>query len=170
MDPCFLESFQWCWIAVCVCGISSLLSLCPWFETDVLILDDCTSTSCCVQSWSTLPALPADFYLKPAEELRCLLWKWGGEKGKKEKLPKSDSNPGRSVSLDSLHWWREGGVLFLENSSGSFRLWDCALKEAGGRAGCLMESQWPDEHLTCWTFCWTALWVGLRKHHHKMGF
>lgn len=123
LKPCFLESFQRCWIAICVCGLSSLLSPCPWFETDVLILDDCTSTSCCVQSWSTLPALPADFYLKPAEELRHLEWKWGGGKGKKGRIPKSGSNPGRPVSLDSLHWWREGGLFRLENSSGSFRRW-----------------------------------------------
>lgn len=154
MEPCFLESFQWCWNAICACGVSSLLSLCRWFETDVLILDDCTSTSCCVQSWSTLPALPADFYLKPAEELRHLLWKWGGGKGKKEKPPKSDSNSGRPVSRDSLHWWREVDLFFWK------LLWKLqALREAAGKTGCLMEPQWLEEHwswfaeLSSWLCC-----------------
>lgn len=110
MEPCFLESFQRCWIAICVCGMSSLLSLCPRFETDVLILNDCTSTSCCVQSWSSFPALPADFYLKPAEELRHCGNGVEGRERRKNSL--RVTNPGRPVSPGCLHWWREEGLFF----------------------------------------------------------
>lgn len=101
-EPCCLESLQRCWVETCMFGLTSLLCFGPGVETHVLILDDCTIMSCCVQSWSTLPALPVDFYLKPAEELKHLLWKWGGGRGKKGKLPKSVPDPGGPVSLDSL--------------------------------------------------------------------
>lgn len=85
--PCFFESFQWRWAQTCMCGVTSLLSFCSGVQTHVLILDDCSSTSCCVQSWSTLPALPFDFYLQPAEVQKHLLWKCGGGRAKKGRAP-----------------------------------------------------------------------------------
>lgn len=146
MEPCFLESFQRCWIAICVCGMSSLLSLCPRFETDVLILNDCTSTSCCVQSWSSFPALPADFYLKPAEELRHC---GNGVEGRgRRKNSLRVTNPGRPVSPGCLHWWREEGLFFLENSSESFRHWGMCTEGGCWEDRVPVESQWPDEHLS----------------------
>lgn len=167
MEPCFLESFQRCWIAICVCGMSSLLSLCPRFETDVLILNDCTSTSCCVQSWSSFPALPADFYLKPAEELRHCGNGVEGRERRKNSL--RVTNPGRPVSPGCLHWWREEGLFFLENSSESFRHWGMCTE--GGCwedrvPGGVTVTRWALIS-TCWTFSLTALQVGLHKHHCK---
>ena len=172
MEPCFLESFQWCWVETCLCGVTSLLSFCPGLETHVLILDDCTSTSCCVQSWSTLPALPVDFYLKPAEELKHLLWKWGGGRGKKRKLPKSDPNPGGPISLDSLLMERRGAFFWTLLWKPNFRHWG-----ACPEGGCWKDSvpgrvtaTWGALVSTSWTFALTVLWVGFCKHHSKTGF
>lgn len=124
------------------CNIFAMF--CPGFETHVLNLKDCSSTSCCMQSWSTLPALPVDFYLKPAEELKTL-WKWGGGRRKKGRVTLIQGD----TSLQSHSPLMERRGPFLKTSSENLTSGteEHALRDAAGRTVCLMESLWLDQHL-----------------------